>query len=152
VLALWYSDFGQAPMELDGRIAERRLRRAKQLARTGTFVARLDDEIFRNMTRDQLEGVADRAWRRAHNADDDAATVPEMRLRVRCRDVAAMRSAVEPRLKEYTKQWRAAAVATENDVHVVDYFVQLRKKTMADDLIVLVRMVGSSEVIDAELV
>jgi hypothetical protein len=37
-------------------------------------------------------------------------------------------------------------------VNVVDYFVQLRKKTMADDLIVLVRMVGSSQVIDAELV
>src|ERR1700716_1367425 len=66
VLVLWYSDFGQAPMELDGRIADKRLRRAKQLARTGTFVARLDDEIFRNMTREQLEGVANRAWRRAH--------------------------------------------------------------------------------------
>jgi hypothetical protein len=152
VLVLWYSDFGQAPMELDGRIAERRLRRAKQLARTGTFVARLDDEIFRNMTRDQLEGVADRAWRRAHNADDDASPVPEMRLRIRCHDVATMRSAIEPRLAEYTKQWRAASVTVENDVNVVDYFVQLRKKTMADDLIVLVRMVGASQVIDAELV
>jgi hypothetical protein len=152
VLALWYSDFGQAPMELDGRIADKRLRRAKQLARTGTFVARLDDEIFRNMTREQLEGVADRAWRRAHNGDDDASVAPEMRLRIRTNDVAAMRSVIEPRLAEYTKQWRAAAVATDNDVHVVDYFVQLRKKTMADDLIVLVRMVGSSQVIDAELV
>jgi hypothetical protein len=152
VLALWYSDFGQTPMELDGRIADKRLRRAKQLARTGTFVARLDDEIFRNMTREQLEGVANRAWRRAHNEDDDAAPTPEMRLRIRTHDVAAMRTVIEPQLAEYTKQWRAAAVATDGDVHVVDYFIQLRKKTMADDLIVLVRMAGSSQVVDAELV
>jgi hypothetical protein len=115
-------------------------------------VARLDDEILRNMTREQLEGVADRAWRRAHNADEDATAVPEMRLRIRTHNVAAMRGVIEPRLEEYTKQWRAAAVTAENDVHVVDYIVQLRKKTMADDLIVLVRMVGSSQVIDAELV
>src|SRR6185369_5061847 len=71
VLVLWYSDFGNAPVELDGRIADRRLRRARQLARTGTFVARIDDEVFRNMTRDQLEGVAERAWRRAHSDADD---------------------------------------------------------------------------------
>ncbi|MDB4883644.1 MAG: hypothetical protein JWL95_2410, partial [Gemmatimonadetes bacterium] len=50
VLVLWYTDFGSAPTELDGRIAEQRLRRARQLARTGTFVARIDDEVFKNMT------------------------------------------------------------------------------------------------------
>jgi hypothetical protein len=153
VLVLWYSDFGQAPVELDGRIAERRLRRARQLARTGTFVARIDDEVFRNMTREQLEGVAERAWRRARNSDDDSSSAnDEMRLRVRTHDVAEMRSAIEPRLQEYTRQWRAGSVSVENDVNVVEYFVQLRKKTLADDLIVLVRTAGSSRVLDAELV
>ena len=73
VLVLWYTDFGSAPVELDGRIADRRLRRARQLARTGTFVARIDDEVFRDMTREQLEGVAERAWRRAHAADEESA-------------------------------------------------------------------------------
>jgi hypothetical protein len=42
VVILWYTDFGSAPVELDGRIADRRLKRARQLARTGTFVARMD--------------------------------------------------------------------------------------------------------------
>ena len=66
VVTLWYSDFAHSPMELEGSIAEKRLKRARQLARTGTFVARIDDEVFRNMTRQQLEGVAERAWRRAN--------------------------------------------------------------------------------------
>ena len=65
VLALWFTDFGAAPMELDGRLGEKRLARAKQMARTGTFVARMDEEVLRNMTTEQLEGLADRAFRRA---------------------------------------------------------------------------------------
>jgi hypothetical protein len=56
-LALWYTDFGSAPVELDGRLAERKLQRAKQMARTGTFVARMDDEVLKNMTTEQLEGL-----------------------------------------------------------------------------------------------
>ena len=71
-LVLWYTDFGSAPMELEGRIADQRLKRARQLARTGTFVARIDDEVFRNMTREQLEGVAQRAWKRAQAQAGDA--------------------------------------------------------------------------------
>jgi hypothetical protein len=64
MLILWATDFGHAPVALDGNIAERRLKQAKELARTGTFVAQLDNEVFRNMTREQLEGVAERAWKR----------------------------------------------------------------------------------------
>ncbi|MFN9908870.1 MAG: hypothetical protein ACK56F_22555, partial [bacterium] len=60
-LALWYTDFGHAPVELDGRLAERKLQRAKQMSRTGTFVARMDDEVLKNMTTEQLEGLAERA-------------------------------------------------------------------------------------------
>src|SRR5688500_9861080 len=97
VLVLYYTDFGNAPVELDGRIAEQRLRRARQLARTGTFVARIDDEVFRNMTREQLEGVAQRAWKRAQAVDDSSEPTQEYRVKVRTRDIASMRRAVEER-------------------------------------------------------
>ena len=152
VLVLWYTDFGIAPVELDGRIADRRLRRARQLARTGTFVARIDDEVFRDMTRDQLEGVAERAWRRAHSAEDGPVADDESRLRLRTRDLASMRRAVEPRLQDHTKQWRIGTVTTEDEVDVVEYFVQLKKKTTTDDLLLLMRTACSPYFIDVEIV
>jgi hypothetical protein len=62
-----------------------------------------------------------------------------------------MRNVIEPQLQEYTKQWRLGTVSTDDGVDVVDYFVQLKKKTMADDLVALVRAAGSKQVIDAEL-
>ena len=150
-LALWFTDFGSAPIELDGRIAEKRLKRAKQLARTGTFVARIDDEVFRNMSREQLEGVAERAWKRA-NATDEAPVADEpLRLRITTSDQAAMRRAVEVRLQEYTKQWRVGGIEQNDGITVVEYIVQLRKKTTPDELLTLVRTAGSTFVTDAEL-
>ena len=56
IVCLWITDFGRTPVELEGNIAERRLARARQLARTGTFVARIDDEVFANMTRRAARG------------------------------------------------------------------------------------------------
>jgi hypothetical protein len=152
MLVLWYTDFGSAPVELDGRIADRRLRRARQLARTGTFVARIDDEVFRNMTRDQLEGVAERAWRRARsNADEDGPTpTDESRLYLRTADLAELRRIVEPKLQDYTKQWRMGTVTSVDGVDLVEYFVQIRKRTPADELLSLLRAAGSSVVINAE--
>jgi hypothetical protein len=151
VLVLWYTDFGSAPMELEGRIADRRLRRARQLARTGTFVARIDDEVLSDMTREQLEGVAERAWRRAHGAEDDSSPATEVRLRIHTRDVDAMRRAVEPKLMEHAKLWRAGAVSSRNGIDVAEYMVQLRKKSRPDDLVALVRAAGSGGVLDAEV-
>ena len=152
-LALWFTDFGSAPVELDGRIAEKRLKRAKQLARTGTFVARIDDEVFRNMTREQLEGVAERAWKRANATDESSVTESEqLRLRITTSDQAAMRRAVEMRLQEYTKLWRVGAIEQNDLITVVEYHVQLRKKTSPDELLTLVRTAGSTFVTDAELV
>lgn len=151
VLVLWYSDFGNAPVELDGRIADRRLRRARQLARTGTFVARIDDEVFRNMTRDQLNGVAERAWRRAQsNEDESSVPADESCLRLRTADLDAMRRIVEPKLQDYTKQWRIGAVTSAEGIDLVEYFVQLKKRTPPEELLSLVRAAGSSTVIDAE--
>ena len=151
-LVLWFTDFGSAPVELDGRIAEKRLKRAKDLARTGTFVALVDDEVLRNMSREQLEGVAERAWKRANATEESPGAVQaELRLRISTTDQAAMRRAVEMRLQEYTKQWRVGAITHDDGITVVEYHVQLRKKTTPDELLTLVRTAGSSTVTDVEL-
>ena len=62
-----------------------------------------------------------------------------------------MRRAVEPRLQDFAKRWRVGAVQTSDDGNVVEYFVQLRKKTSPDELLSLVRAAGSSHVRDVEL-
>jgi hypothetical protein len=149
-LGLWYFDFGSAPEELDGRIAERRLRRAKQLARTGTFVARIDNEVFNDMTREQLEGVAERALRRAHSQEDGTPVPEDFCLRIRTADLAAMRRAIEPRLQDYTKTWRLGATTSSDGVEQVDYYLQLKKRTPPDELLSLIRAAGTTTVIHAE--
>ena len=158
VVTLWYTDFAHSPMELEGSIAEKRLKRAKQLARTGTFVAHIDHEVFKNMTREQLEGVAARAWRRAQdqpnatldgNGDGEA----ETRIRVRTNDVAAMRRNLEPRLEGNVKSWRLISLAPKQDgSEVAEYAVLIKKKTTPEDLLVLVRAAAAPHVTEAELV
>ena len=132
VVLLWASDFGRTPAHLDGRVAERRLRRTmEQLSRTGTFVARMDDEVFQEMSAEQLQAVADRAWRRARRNDPQAPDREGRReslLRVRTADVAAARRVVEPALDARVKKWRYGGVVHEADgTHVVEYVVLLRK-------------------------
>jgi hypothetical protein len=95
--------------------------------------------------------VAERAWRRARGVEEEGAQ-SESRLRVRTHDVIAMRRAVEPRLQEHTRLWRAGPVSSADGVDVVDYFVQMKKKSHTDELVALVRAAGSADVIDAELV
>lgn len=150
VLVLYYTDFGSAPVELDGRIADQRLKRARQLARTGTFVARIDDEVFRNMTREQLEGVAQRAWKRAQS--DETAEPQEVRVRVRTPDINAMRRAVEPRLTENVKNWRIGAINESDTVKYAEYHVNLKKRATPDELLALLRASGSDLVLNAELI
>jgi len=152
-LVLYYTDFGSAPVELDGRIAEQRLKRARQLARTGTFVARIDDEVFRNMTREQLEGVAQRAWKRAQSSDEGGAEpAEEVRVRLRTRDLNALRRAVDPRLTENAKTWRIGAINEIDGVHTAEYHVQLKKKTTPDELVALIRASGSDQLLNVELI
>jgi hypothetical protein len=153
-LALWYTDFGSAPVELDGRLAERKLQRAKQMARTGTFVARMDDEVLKNMTTEQLEGLADRAWRRAKANNMTAempAVVEERTLRLSTSDAVALRRVLEPRLSEFTKTWRFGGMQTGEEATVIEYRVQLRRKTGPDELLSLVRAAGASQLTSAEI-
>ena len=129
VLVLWYTDFGSAPVELDGRIAEQRLKRARQLARTGTFVARIDDEVFRNMTREQLEGVAERAWQRAQAQDgDDAAAGGDPRC-ASARATSPRCGARRAAAHGAHEAWRLGAIGDARWRATRRVLVQLRKKS-----------------------
>ncbi len=150
---LWYLDFAHSPTELEGKIAEKRLRRAKQLARTGTFVAHIDNEVFRNMSREQLEGVAERAWKRAQDSGSEKSeNAGETRLRIRTRDVASLRKTLEPRLDSHVKSWRfAGAIPGSDGVEIVEYWVQVKKSGAPEDLLSLVRAAGAPHITDAEV-
>ncbi len=155
VLILWYTDFGNSPVELEGSIAARRLKRAKQLARTGTFVAQIDTEVLRNMSPEQLEGVAERAWRRAHDEKSkggaDKAT-EEIRLRVRTRDADRIRQLFDPILDDFVKQMRTSEVSTDADgIQTIDYYIQPKKNTQPEELLALARTTCGSDLIDVEL-
>lgn len=138
-LALWYTDFGKSPA-LEGRIAERRLQRAmEQLSRTGSFVARMDDQVFQEMPAEQLAAVADRAWRRARRHNPEAPD-PEGRrealLRVKTNNVQATRHTVEPLLEEHLKRWRYGGVVHEQDgSHVVEFAIVLKKSLPPERLV-----------------
>jgi hypothetical protein len=154
MVALWLTDFGRTPVALDGRLAERRLARARQLARTGTFVARIDDEVLRDMTAEQLEGVAQRAWRRAreHNPEGGEGSRADTKLRFTTRDPNALRAVVEPKLEELTKRWRLTSVTPTTDgVTLVEYDVAPKKSRGPDEILSTVREVASAQLLTVEL-
>jgi Domain of unknown function (DUF4956) len=153
-LALWYSDFGRSPA-LEGRMAERRLQRAmEQLSRTGSFVARVDEQVFEDMSAEQLAAVADRAWRRArrHNPETpDPEGKREALLRVRTGDVKATRLTLEPLLEENLKRWRYGGVVHEPDgTHVIEYAVVLKKSISVEQVMGVLR--GQAAVAAVEMV
>jgi hypothetical protein len=154
IVALWMTDFGRTPVALDGRLAERRLARARQLARTGTFVARIDDEVLRDMTSEQLEGVAQRAWRRAreHNPEGGEGSRPDSKLRFTTRDVNALRATVEPKLEEYAKRWRLTSVTPTSDgITLVEYDIAPKKSKGLDEVLSAVREVAAAQLLTVEL-
>jgi len=154
VVALWMTDFGRTPVALEGKLAERRLQRARQLARTGTFVARIDDEVLRDMTAEQLEGVAQRAWRRAreHHPEGDDGPRSDAVVRLRTRNVPGVRALVEERLEQSVKKWRLTSVIpAEDGITVVEYTVTPKKSKNVDDILSAVRAAGGADLLSAEL-
>lgn len=132
VVALWYTDFGRTPAALEGRMAEKQLEKALEHAsRTGTFVAKMDDEIFKGMSPEQLEAISDRAWRRRKRQapemeEGEKREKPDyaMLLRLRTADHEALRKVVEPRFQELFARWKFGDVVHEDDgLHVVEYAV-----------------------------
>ena len=157
IVVLWMSDFGRTPMELDGKMAERRLARARQLARTGTFVARIDDEVLANMNAEQLDGLAQRLSRRtrAHDTEGEGGGGDErveVRVRVKTNDPVGTRPIIENRLEESTKRWSVGSVTVDAEgTTVIDYLVLPKKSKSPEQLLALVRAAGGSQLVDAEV-
>jgi hypothetical protein len=154
-LLLWLTDFGRTPVALEGKVAERRLQRARDLARTGTFVARIDDEVLQNMNAEQLEGLAQRAWRRARENDpegDERNDKNEGRIRIRITNAILTRPVLEARLDDAAKKWRVEAESVgEDGTTLIDYVVLPKKKSGPNELLALLRAAGGRDVVDSEL-
>lgn len=156
MLALWYTEFGKVPPALEGAIAQKRLEDARdKLRQTGSFVAMLDDEIFADMTPDQLDLAADRAWRRRRRLETDDATDEEMQkrdalLRVHTGDADAARAPVEAVLDEFCRKFRFGGVIKQDDgTRVLEYAIQLKKSARGVELADALH--AKSQVIDAEI-
>jgi hypothetical protein len=138
MLFLWSTDFGK-PIALEGRTAEKRLERALETAnRTGMFLAKIDDEVLKSMSPEQLEALADRAWRRRKRNDPDLAEDDEKdgaasegrpqfdkMLRLRTVEVERARALCEPRFASLFASWKYLGTVKENDTRVLEYGVKL---------------------------
>ena len=152
VLLLWYTDFGNSPMELEGSIAEKRLKRARELARTGTFVAQIDNEVLKNMNREQLEGLAQRALKRAHDGKSKSAEIPETVLRIKTRDVGGTRRGMDLVLSEFAREWRTGAISIDTEgVSSIDYHIMPKKAVQGDELLTLARTAAGSELVEVQI-
>jgi hypothetical protein len=153
IILLWYTDFGNSPVELEGSIAAKRLKRAKELARTGTFVAQIDNEVLRNMNREQLEGLAKRALKRARDEDSKPeGSHNEITLRLRTRDAEGTRRGLDLVLSEFARDWRTGAVTIDPEgVTTIDYIIKPKKSTQPEDLLSLARTAGGSGLVDVVL-
>jgi hypothetical protein len=131
ILGLWLTDFGRAPA-LEGKEASQRLDRALQeVNRTGMFVARLDDEVLRELAPEQLEAVADRAWRRRKrngvDASEDARPEFTHMLRIATGDADATRQSCEPVFGALFTNWKYMGKTKEADGgRVLEYGCALR--------------------------
>jgi hypothetical protein len=134
---MWWTDFGREGAQLEGRPAERRLRRAKALADRGSgFVAMVDRELLQSMTPEQLDVLAERARVRQHAAEASAGIPDEGKgrrdwlLRVHVAGTAAEgRRVAEPLLATTAKQWQfLRAQSTVWGEETLEYRVRLKKK------------------------
>jgi hypothetical protein len=161
VVGMWYADFGRAPAALEGKLAEATLERALEHAsRTGTFVARMDDEVFKSLAPDQLEAIADRAWRRRKRnapdlADEDRSVTHEdytSLLRIRTASPDKLRDAVEPEFANLFKRWRFGDVLHEDDgLHTVEYAVELGSTVTPGVVSDTLRAVAANHLVRLEL-
>ncbi len=134
MLFLWYTDFGK-PVALEGRTAERKLEKAlAEQNRTGMFIAKMDEEVLKQMSPDQLEALADRAWRRLRRNDPDLAEEEEAEaprpqferlLRIKTADVEVGRALVESKFDALFSEWKFLGTVRENDIRVLEYGVTL---------------------------
>lgn len=156
ILILWFTDFGRSPAPLEGGRAQRRLERTMaQMRRTGSFVAMLDEQIFRDMSPEQLEIAADRAWRRKRRQSTEAPTADDIQrrdvlLRIQSEETESARPSIEDAFAEYLKKWRLGGIVRDGDgKQTLEYVVQFKKSAEPDDLLNELRTQG--HVLSAEV-
>ncbi|MES3035553.1 MAG: DUF4956 domain-containing protein [Gemmatimonadota bacterium] len=132
IIGLWITDFGRAPA-MEGRQAGQRLQKVLQNAnRTGTFVAKLDDEILADLAPEQLEALADRAWRRRKRnapdaAEDERPDYTHM-LRLHTTDVEGTRAACERVFDNLFAKWKYMGKAKSGDgLKIVEYGIAMHE-------------------------
>jgi hypothetical protein len=152
-LLLFRSDLGRTPARLEGEMAEERMRRALEMAnRTKEFVARLDREILERMAPEQLEALADRAWRRRKAADEEGegAERLECTVTVRTDGSSLARERAELALARLAKEWRFQRASTDADgVQTLEYFARLKRSTQPTAFLDALR--GTEGVRDVQL-
>ena len=182
VLLLWYTDFGRAPAALEGDMARRRLDRAMASAnRTGMFIAQLDEEVLQSLAPEQLDALADRAWRlkrrlmaegKRKARESGGALTPdglrgvstsgsftsaegpafESLLRIQTRDPEALRPLVDAMINDYCSSWRFGGVIHEPDgTHWLEYGTTLSQTTMPQQVLYDIRTRCNPHVLKVEL-
>jgi hypothetical protein len=156
ILGLWWTDFGRSAAPLEGARAQRRIERAMaQMKKTGSFVAMLDEQVFRDMSPEQLDLAADRAWRRKRRLSTEPPTPDEMQrrevlLRVEIEDTDSARPAVEEQFETYLKKWRMGGIVKDGDgKQTLEYVVQLKKSAEPEEMLSVLR--DLPDVLSAEL-
>jgi len=130
-VGLWATEFGRSPAALEGKRAQRQLDRALSVAsRTGTFVAKMDDEVLKSLAPEQLEALADRAWKRKKQmANEEPETTRhefQHLLRVRCATLEQTRPLIEAEFDGLFAQWKyMGAARAEDGTRVAEYGVDL---------------------------
>jgi hypothetical protein len=146
MLLLWYTDFGR-PSALEGKMAEKRLKQALSVAnRTGMFVAKLDEEVLKSLAPEQLEALADRAWRRRRKATaesdlDEPADAPasfEHLMRLHVSEPELARATVEGRFGGLLARWKYMGSVRDGEDRVLEYGITfadtVTKGVVSDEL------------------
>jgi hypothetical protein len=156
-LLLFRSDFGRTPSPLSGAVAEEALRRALEEAnRTGEFVSRVDHEILESMSPQQLDALADRAFKRHREAAGDTGEDDKAKydcvLAVRTDGSSGARLAVETILLKLAKRWHFQREATAEDgVQRIEYALRLKKSASPTAFLDALRSQAAAGVQEVEL-
>ena len=156
-VGLWATEFGRTPASLEGKRAQRQLERALTVAsRTGTFVAKIDDEVLKSLAPEQLEALADRAWKRKKKmASEDPASVRHeysSLLRVRCVDIDVTRPLIEAEFSGLFSNWKyMGAERTPDDARVAEYGVDLADTVTRGVVSDVLRAIPGAEVERVEI-
>jgi hypothetical protein len=112
--------------------------------------------VLQNMTAEQLEGIAQRAWRRAREhhpeGEERSDESAEVRIRVRVRDAILTLPVLEARLDDATKKWSVVSESKEEDgTTMVEFLITPKKKSGPDELLALLRIAAGNALVDSEL-